>query len=258
MVTSRFYRPQMAALSKKEKVFVGLAEEAGLTYFVPDELMTRRIADFAGADGKAQVTYSFSRAIRRNLFPTRSGSMDEYGVSGISFRLLYEFLCEAFNAGEYFIDTYFRSLFDTRPVSDELNQINDSILADIEAEKEALELQLVHRVGGELDMRYNVNKRYTALQAWRNPVRRASDVFAVRVRQQLLTSAPQASLLAASLLAGGACLAPITESPSRRFAENATPRPPRGPPAGPAHAHLERGPGAGYFILMKRGTRSSD
>ena len=173
MVTSRFYRPQMAALSKKEKVFVGLAEEAGLTYFVPDELMTRRIADFAGADGKAQVTYSFSRAIRRNLFPTRSGSMDEYGVSGISFRLLYEFLCEAFNAGEYFIDTYFRSLFDTRPVSDELNQINDSILADIEAEKEALELQLVHRVGGELDMRYNVNKRYTALQAWRNPVRRA-------------------------------------------------------------------------------------
>ena len=91
-----------------------------------------------------------------------------------------------------------------------------------------------------------------------NPSRRASAVFAVRVRQQLLTSAPQASLLAASLLAGGACLAPITESPSRRFAENATPRPPRGPPAGPAHAHLERGPGAGYFILMKRGTRSSD
>jgi len=171
MVTSKFYRPQMAALSGKEKIFLGLAEEAGLNYFVPSEMTTRKVVDARNIGGGAHVTYSFSRAVRNNRFATMSGGAGEYGVSGISFRLLYEFLCEAFNGGEYFIDTYFAAIFDTRSVSYELSQINDSIVYDIEEEKALLEESLVQRKSGELDMRYTVNKRYAALKAWKNPVR---------------------------------------------------------------------------------------
>ena len=162
----------MARLSRKEKAFVGLAEDAGLTYFVPTEMTTRRIANAPGIADNIQISYSFPKAIRRNTFVRRDGSgKGTYGVDGISFRLLYEFLCETFNSGEYFIDTYFNTIFDTRPVYDELEDLNESIIGDIEEEKAALLGEIVYRKDRQPDMRYRASKRYVALFAWLNPVR---------------------------------------------------------------------------------------
>jgi hypothetical protein len=174
MTTSRFYRPVMASFVPKEKIFMGLAEDAGLNYFMPSEMTTRRVVTSKGIPGGVQVTYSFSSAVRDEVFAKRdSNGIGKYGVHGISFRLLYDFLCEQFNSGVYFIDTYFDSIFDTRPEYEELSQLNDNIIEDIEEERIDLLANSVYRVNGELDMRYAVNKRYVSLETWKNPVRKA-------------------------------------------------------------------------------------
>jgi hypothetical protein len=85
--------------------------------------------------------------------------------------MLYEFLCDSFNAGEYFIDTYFSAVFGSRTVSARLKQINDEIIDDIDMERSLLMDALVYRNNGDLDMRFKVNKRYAMLKAWKNPVR---------------------------------------------------------------------------------------
>lgn len=162
----------MAVLTKKEQAFLGLAEDAGLNYLMPQELTTRRTVVAGSIPEEARVTYSFSHAIRSSRFVKISGGIGAYGATGFSFRLLYEFLCEAFNSGESFIDTYFERIFDTRSVSDELNQLNDGIINEIDAEKEELVSQLITTKNGALDQRYSVNKRYTSLKVWKNPVRK--------------------------------------------------------------------------------------
>ncbi len=50
-----------------------------------------------------QITYRFTHAIRKNP--------NYYGISGWSCRMLYEFLCENYNEGVYFVDTYFDEIF---------------------------------------------------------------------------------------------------------------------------------------------------
>jgi hypothetical protein len=42
----------------------------------------------------------------------------------------------------------------------------------LEDEISALESVLVYRKNGELDMRYSVNRRYSSLNVWKNPLRR--------------------------------------------------------------------------------------
>jgi hypothetical protein len=173
MVSSRFYRPKMAELTSKEKVFVGLAEDAGLNYFIPVDMSTRRVVDSSSVPDGSRITYSFSNAVRKNTFARKSGKgSGEYGVSGISFRILYEFLCESFNSGEYFIDTYFDKIFDTRSSYDRLNQLNEEISGDIEDEVAQLEGELVRKMDGGLDMRFASSKRYSSLKVWKNPMRK--------------------------------------------------------------------------------------
>jgi hypothetical protein len=163
----------MASLVPKEKLFVGLAEDAGLNYFMPGAMTTRRVVNAEGIPPGVQVTYSFSSAIRNEIFAKKTGEgIGRYGVHGMSFRMLYDFLCEQFNSGVYFIDTYFESIFDTRPEYEELSQLNDRIIDDIEEEKAAIVDSLVYRADGELDKRYSINKQYASLEAWKNPVRK--------------------------------------------------------------------------------------
>lgn len=97
-----------------------------------------------GSIGGNRITYSFSSAIRNNVFDVKNKTpFDEalgrttgtYGSSGLSFRMLYEKLCSQFNSGQYFIDVYFDKLFRYRHVysqyEDLKNIISDSIERDV-------------------------------------------------------------------------------------------------------------------------------
>ena len=154
MITNptRFYKPRrLARFTNKESLFV--EENQGWSYFGGDTPlfgvvdtggylpMSRRIVgendeDLAGL-GDYQITYNFSSGIRNNkfarldsLFKGKNPVAEEYGAPGWSFRMLYEFLCEIFNGGVPFIDTYFERVFKTRMVYYEFQNIWDDIIDD--------------------------------------------------------------------------------------------------------------------------------
>ena len=173
MVSSRFYRPKIASLTRTERDFIETAREGGLLYFIPDDddpIMTRNIAD---KTDRYQITYNFSMATRQNVFLTVDGKKRKYGVNGISFRLLYEFLCLHFNAGEYFIDTYFSQIFDRRQVHDEFEQLNDKIDEAVEEEKAAMLEKIPLKANGTPDMRYRVSKLFMNFAFWQRPIVRS-------------------------------------------------------------------------------------
>jgi hypothetical protein len=174
MSSSRYYQPAMASFTKGERKFLGLAEDAGLNYFIPEEMTTRKIVTAKGIDDSTRITYNFSYGTRINQFVRASGGKGRYGTDGISFRLLYEFLCSSFNGGEYFIDTYFEKIFNTREVYGRLNTINDDIISDIEDAQDQLFSDLTLKEDGTPDMRYTTSRRYTSLDVWRNPIRMAA------------------------------------------------------------------------------------
>jgi hypothetical protein len=124
--------------------------------------------------GPFQITYNFSHGIRKNRFPVRGVSLrkhkGEYGAAGWSYRLLYEFLCEAYNNGELFIDTYFDRVFKTRSVYSEFRSIYDTIQEDINAEELRIVSSLPRKKDGTPDMRYTESKRYKDFKVWKNPI----------------------------------------------------------------------------------------
>jgi hypothetical protein len=128
--------------------------------------------------GPFQITYNFSHAIRNNAFPLKGALFSKpkaartgyYGAEGWSFRMLYEFLCEAYNGGEYFVDTYFQRKFGTRRVNDELHEIYETIQDDINAEKAQIYMTLPLRKDGLPDMRYTVSKKYMDFKVWQDPI----------------------------------------------------------------------------------------
>jgi hypothetical protein len=198
---TRFYRPVLARPTGKERVFAGERLGAGyrrgttldvadFDFFVPgspQRLMTRRVAlrgnnkpeDFAPEFfdmGPFQITYNFSRAVRDNTFPLKNAFgfrkkvKGEYGAKGWSYRMLYEFLCEAYNNGYPFVDTYFGQVFKTRTVYSELRRIYNSVKVAIALESARLFEALPLKKDGTPDMRFNVSKRYKDFKVWQNPI----------------------------------------------------------------------------------------
>jgi hypothetical protein len=201
MGTTRFYKPTLATLTGHELMFAGESlnkdYRRGTELDVPDfdfaapvsphRIMTRRVAlhgdngpDYFEPEffdmGPFQITYNFSRAVRKNNFPLRnaltqrSKGTGEYGASGWSFRMLYEFLCEAYNGGYPFVDTYFGQVFRTRSVYTELKGIYDTIREDINAEQLNLFMSLPLKKDGTPDMRYSASKRYRDFKVWQDPI----------------------------------------------------------------------------------------
>jgi hypothetical protein len=151
------------------------------------QIMTRRVAltgnnrpdDFEPEFfdmGPFQITYNFSHAIRKNNFPLRNAlpyqpkATGEYGAGGWSFRMLYEFLCEAYNGGYPFVDTYFGQVFKTRTVYAGFKSIYDTIQEDINAEQFVLFMSLPLKADGTPDMRYAASKRYKDFKVWQDPI----------------------------------------------------------------------------------------
>jgi hypothetical protein len=126
--------------------------------------------------GPFQITYNFSYAIRKNNFPLKNAlpfqpkAAGEYGADGWSFRMLYEFLCDAYNGGYPFVDTYFGQVFKTRPVYMEFKDIYDTIQEDINAEQLNLFMSLPLKSDGTPDMRYTASKRYKDFKVWQDPI----------------------------------------------------------------------------------------
>jgi hypothetical protein len=198
---TKFYKPVLAKLTGRELMFAGgsldRSYRRGTELDVPDfdfaasasphRIMTRRVAlrgnnspgDFEPEFfdmGPFQITYNFSHAIRKNNFPLkdalpyRSKATGEYGAGGWSFRMLYEFLCEAYNNGHPFVDTYFDQIFKTRPEYAVLKDIYTDIQADINAEQQMLYEALPRKKDGTPDMRYTASKRYKDFKVWQDPI----------------------------------------------------------------------------------------
>jgi hypothetical protein len=201
MGASRFYKPTFARLSGKERAFAGSGlgwdYRHGSGRDVPDfdflgpssphRLMTRRIALHGNNDrkeinpeffdmGPFQITYSFSRAKRRNTFPLRGSlpfkrkARGEYGADGWSYRMLYEFLCEVYNGGYPFVDTYFGQVFKTRPVYARFKRIYETIRNDINAEQYDIFRRLPLKKDGTPNMRFTVSKKFNDFKVWQDPI----------------------------------------------------------------------------------------
>ena len=106
----------------------------------------------------------------KNALPLQPNLTKEYGAPGWSFRMLYEFLCEAYNGGEPFVDTYFDQVFKIRPVHSDFTAIYDSIQDSINAEQLALFMELPLTADGTPDMRYTASKRFMDFKVWQDPI----------------------------------------------------------------------------------------
>jgi len=173
---TKFYKPRrLSNLTRMETMFI--EEHSDWSYFdkplfdfVAEKSfkpMTRRIGS-GGQDEDHQITYNFSNGIRNNKFATLAGllsgkgSTEEYGAKGWSFRMLYEFLCETFNGGVPFIDTYFQRVFKSRGVYAEFQEIWGDIQDDLNQEI-FMEPQ---REDGKF-------KKLTDFNLWRDPIIKA-------------------------------------------------------------------------------------
>jgi hypothetical protein len=211
MQRTRFYKPSRADLTDLESMFASNSlnkkHRRGAELDVPDfdfaapssfrPIMTRRIGkkfnkgahydpDYAGM-GAFQITYDFSSAIRINNFPMRSPYSEkvlkEYGASGWSFRMLYEFLCENYNNGIPFVDTYFESVFKTRPVHADFLAIYETIREEIANEQVDLFHGVPLKADGTPDERYAITKKLKDYKVWQYPViKRACEDLAKKIR----------------------------------------------------------------------------
>jgi hypothetical protein len=201
MNSTRFYRPRLAQLTGKELMFAQESLDKDYRYGteldIPDfdfaaprtmhPIKTRRVAmkytnrptDFEPEFfdmGAFQITYNFSSAIRKNNFPLRGAlpfnpkATGEYGASGFSFRLLYEFLCESYNNNAPFIDTYFNQIFKTRQVYTDFKDIYNTIQDDINGEQLTLFMGLPLKTDGTPDMRYTESKKFMDFKVWQDPI----------------------------------------------------------------------------------------
>jgi len=188
MASSRFYRPKIASPVRSEKDFIAAAENEEMNYFITDDdgerLMTRHIAE---KTDRHQITYSFSSNPRDNIFITVNGKPRKYGKGGISFRLLYEYLCEHFNGGEYFIDEYFAKDFPTRPVYADFEELNDRIAEAVEEEKARLLESVPLKKDGTPNMWYRVSKEFMNFAFWKKPiVRRECERVASEIQDDII------------------------------------------------------------------------
>lgn len=117
--------------------------------------------------------YHFPEDIRQNavIFKwSKSGATREgkYGADNMTFRRLYEILCQRFNNGQYFIDDYFNGadwfLGDNYDVKAQISEMLDDVQDKLDEYNETAGRWVPRNIGGIPDMRYNISKRFVAGQ----------------------------------------------------------------------------------------------
>lgn len=104
-------------------------------------------------DFNLSITYKFPNTIRNNRTPNGM----TYGSKDMTFKKLYQILCERFNGGEYFIDDYFNTVY-PYTVKSEVDRHLQTVKDDlVSLASDTLEGAKVTK-RGTLDKRYKVNR----------------------------------------------------------------------------------------------------
>lgn len=115
--------------------------------------------------------YHFPEDIRRNAVTYnwfRAGATREgtYGADNMTFRRLYEILCQRYNNGRYFIDDYFNDspwyLDDNYTVREQVSDVLDRVQERLSEYEDTAGRWLPRNVSGTPDMRYSVSRKYSA------------------------------------------------------------------------------------------------
>jgi hypothetical protein len=132
-----------------------------------DPSLYEGLEDLMRDDGKNfQITYSFPLKTRVNVFAGQ-----EYGAPGVTMRQLYDFLCEEYNGGERFVDSYFEYIFPSSPAGRVFGEFRSETARMVNAEykKKKAADERVSRMKNRRG--YNFTREWKALrdfQVWRD------------------------------------------------------------------------------------------
>jgi hypothetical protein len=132
----------------------------------PDPVLERGMEDLMTADGKNfQITYSFPLKTRRNVFAGGT-----YGAPGVTMRQLYDFLCDEYNGGERFIDSYFDYIFPSSPAGRFFAEFRAEAARMVNAEYKRLTAARRRRTArtGEADRRTKEWRALKDFRVWRD------------------------------------------------------------------------------------------
>lgn len=102
-----------------------------------------------------KLTYNFPNTLHNNVSPL--GKV--YGGEAVTYRRLYLILCERFNGGEFFVDTYFNKVY---PYT--MKELVDVELLTVKDELEMYKRDVVLE-GAHLTKKGELNKRYSRQNA---------------------------------------------------------------------------------------------
>ena len=115
------------------------------------------------------LSYHFPELVRNPyvIYTTKGGQMEgKYGAENMTFRRLYEILCQRFNGGKYFIDEYFDEsdwfLGENNTIKDQLSEVLEDVQEKLREYRETAGRWVPPKRDGSPDMRYNVSKAYMA------------------------------------------------------------------------------------------------
>lgn len=155
--TFRMHLPERYDLAKRYKHFRGSPKRGTPENPERGEWVKKKgkeKLDFSD-DFNWQITYSFPSRLHNNITSSGKG----YGGAKVTLRRLYLILCERFNKGEYFIDTYFHKVY-PYTVKSEVDAKLQVVKKDLTAYAEELLEGAVATKEGKLDKRLKVNKEF--------------------------------------------------------------------------------------------------
>lgn len=149
-------------------------EERGYGLCIPNFYEVHGVVNFKYRnDWRYQFLYWFSDNPRPNEFWSYSKQKYvAYGAYNMTFRRLYKLLCDRFNAGEPFVNEYFRSCYPESYMQSQVEYALNKVVKFADELKEEERNTLVYRKDGGLDRRYKVN-RATEIEHRRYGYRRA-------------------------------------------------------------------------------------
>ena len=172
-ISPAFLRSSIASYVDEELTdFQPFVENAGGdTIHLPSQHGTKKFRIRSGSRTYAvSLFYHFPETTRENSVVykwAKSGVTREgkYGADNMTFRRLYEILCQRFNGGNYFIDDYFNAsdwfLDDNYTVKQQISDVLDNVQGRMDDYDETVGRWLPRNASGAPDMRYKVSRNYT-------------------------------------------------------------------------------------------------
>lgn len=143
---------------------------------------------FSDEDFDFQITYKFRAGIRRIMF-----NGVKYGAPNMTFRRLYELLCQHFNDGNYFIEQYFESVYPANGMKEYVDAELEEVRMYLTSIAESYIGNVRIKADGTLDRRYKDNKGLkTRLRAYEKFAKQWENVkgkeIAERIKEDIISS----------------------------------------------------------------------